>query len=800
MSQTLPTLEQLRLAPEAAWLWDAARGRLVWANQPAIAAFGGQSIFDLVDRPFDLAEPGIVDLAVLVTTVSRQNPQEVALSFPSLGKTEPFKCTCSIHTLSDGRDGILAIEIPAAKPSPSDMALDDFPLATATIDEEGTFLAANALAQSHFDFKTIKTLAQLLVPEAQSADLLARLKTTGLISTIANFNSPYGLREARLTLRRAKNSPAVFATLVLEDITERRLLEKQLAATPTLAPTDKQAFEALGRTLAAATAEKPTTDKSTAEKPKASKPPQEIIPPAKPTHQLQALPEQLRQALERNPSAFAIQKNSTTVYISQGLARVCGYASTAQALAHPFFLSAFDGLNANSKVLALPHSDGSMQPFKISTTDLPWLNGKAQQYAFEKLVEPEGEPAPEVLPEPPLQIPAPAQPAQRPIAIAVEEAKPAPAKAVEPDPRSILDIASDGIITLDKDGKILSFSAGAEAIFGYRNAEVLHKPLADLLNSDSAKILDSYLASLEMIGLASVFNDGREVQAIVKQGGTVPMFLNIGRIQAEQSNVEFCAVLRDLTNWKRTEKELRQAKDQAEEASKLKSDFLARVSHELRTPLNAILGFSDIMRLGQFGDIKNERYRAYVNDIHTSGSHLLAMINDLLDLSKIESGRMELDFTAVNLNDCFDHASRLLQEQATRARVLMRKSFPDNLPRIVADQRSLRQIMTNLLSNAIKYTDAGGQVIVSAATNKSGGLVLRMKDTGIGMKASELAQALMPFSRVDTPGRERQGTGLGLPLTKALVEANRASFNISSEPGQGTLVEITFPTTRVLAE
>ena len=382
----MPTLEQLRLAPEAAWLWDAARGRLVWANQPAIAAFGGQSIFDLVDRPFDLAEPGIVDLAVLVTTLSRQNPQEVALGFPSLGRTEPFQCNCSIHTLSDGRDGILAIEIAAAKATPSDMALEDFPLATATIDEEGTFIAANALAQSHFDFKTIKTLAQLLVPEAQSADLLARLKTTGLLSTIANFNSLYGLREARLTLRRAKNAPAVFATMVLEDITERRLLEKQLATTPTLAPTDKQAFEALGRTLAAATAEKP----------KAPKPLQEIIPPPKPTHQLQALPEQLRQALERNPSAFAIQKNSTTAYISEGLARACGYASTAEALSHPFFLSAFDALNTNTKVLALPHSDGTAQTFKIASAELPWLNGKAQQYAFEKFIEPEVLPVAEV--------------------------------------------------------------------------------------------------------------------------------------------------------------------------------------------------------------------------------------------------------------------------------------------------------------------------------------------------------------------------------------------------------------------
>ena len=795
MSQILPTLEELRHAPEAAWLWDAARGRLVWANPPGIAAFGGQSIFDLVDRPFDLSEPGIADLALQVATLPRQTSLAMDLAFPSLGKTDPFKCTCFIHTLSDGRDGILAIEIPAAaKASPADMTLDDFPLATATIDETGTFVAANALAKSHFDAKTVKTLQQLLVPEGQAAELLARLKTTGLISTIANFNSPFGLREARLTLRRAKASPSVFATLVLEDITERRLLEKQLSTAPTLAPTDKQTFEALGRTLNAATAEKPKTAK-----PPQATPPQNIIAPAQPANKLAALPTQLRQALERNPSAFAIQKNSETVFISEALAKHCGYGSTAEALTNNFFLAAFEKLSANTKILNLPNSNGTTHSFKTSNVEMPWHNGKAQHYTFEKFVEPESEVLPEAVSEVPA--PQPAQAVQRPmVAAAVEDAKPSTPKTIEPDPRSILDIASDGIITLDKTGKILSFSAGAEAIFGYRNAEVLNKPLADFLNIESAKILESYLASLEMIGLASVFNDGREVQAIVKQGGTVPMFMNIGRIHVEHSAVEFCAVLRDLTNWKRTEKELRQAKDQAEEASKLKSDFLARVSHELRTPLNAILGFSDIMRLGQFGDIKNERYRAYVNDIHTSGTHLLAMINDLLDLSKIESGRMELDFTAVNLNDCFDHASRLLQEQATRARVLMRKSFPDNLPRIVADQRSLRQIMTNLLSNAIKYTDAGGQVIVSAATTKSGGLVLRMKDTGIGMKASELAQALQPFSRVETPGRDRQGTGLGLPLTKALVEANRASFNISSEPGQGTLVEITFPTTRVLAE
>lgn len=141
-----------------------------------------------------------------------------------------------------------------------------------------------------------------------------------------------------------------------------------------------------------------------------------------------------------------------------------------------------------------------------------------------------------------------------------------------------------------------------------------------------------------------------------------------------------------------------------------------------------------------------------------------------------------------------------MQDQATRARVVIRKAFAADLPRVVADHQAMKQVMVNLLSNAIKYTDAGGQIIVSAKTLPQGALTLSLHDTGIGMNKDELAKALQPFMRVETPGRERPGTGLGLPLTKALVEANRASFAITSELGKGTLVEITFPTTRVLAE
>ena len=286
---------------------------------------------------------------------------------------------------------------------------------------------------------------------------------------------------------------------------------------------------------------------------------------------------------------------------------------------------------------------------------------------------------------------------------------------------------------------------------------------------------------------------------MVKQGGRVPLFLTLGPLQAPKSQAAFCAVVRDITQWKKTEAELREAKEKAEAVSRQKSEFLAHISHELRTPLNAIMGFSEVMRLERFGEIDNEKYRGYVQDIHASGSHLLSLINDLLDLSKVEAGKLELTFTAVSLSDVADHAMKMLQEQATAARVVMRKAIPADIPNVVGDLRSMRQILLNLLSNAVKFTDPGGQVIVSAQLMPDGALKLRVKDTGIGMTPEQLASALEPFRRVATAGREAEGTGLGLPLTKALVEANRASLTLSSEPRKGTLAEITFPTTRVLA-
>ena len=261
----------------------------------------------------------------------------------------------------------------------------------------------------------------------------------------------------------------------------------------------------------------------------------------------------------------------------------------------------------------------------------------------------------------------------------------------------------------------------------------------------------------------------------------------------------YCAVLRDITVFKKAEGELIGAKHAAEEASAQKSDLLAKISHEIRTPLNAILGFAEVMLEERFGPIGNDRYKEYLKDVHASGSHVISLVNDLLDLAKIEAGRLELSFTGVSLNELVSSCVTLLQPQAARDRIVMRMSFAPKLPPVVADERSMRQIVLNLVSNAIKFTDAGGQVIVSTAMTDRGEVAFRVRDTGIGMTPEEVEAALEPFRQLAT-SRKRGGTGLGLPLTKALVEANRGALQIASQPSEGTLVEVIFPPTRVLAE
>jgi signal transduction histidine kinase len=234
----------------------------------------------------------------------------------------------------------------------------------------------------------------------------------------------------------------------------------------------------------------------------------------------------------------------------------------------------------------------------------------------------------------------------------------------------------------------------------------------------------------------------------------------------------------------------------AEQDATSRLEFLAKVSHEVRTPLNSIIGFTELMLQERMGPIGNTRYRGYVEDIHQSGLYALSLLNDLLDISKIEAGKFELNFTAVDVAELVEDCAASMQPLAKRARIVLRTSLAPDLPTVVADPRRLKQILLNLLTNAIKFTKEGGQVIVSGTT-VDGELRLRVRDNGVGMTKDEIAFAMQPFHQLDTAPRKQTGTGLGLPVTKALVDANRARLVLTSEPGVGTSADVIFPAERL---
>ncbi len=224
--------------------------------------------------------------------------------------------------------------------------------------------------------------------------------------------------------------------------------------------------------------------------------------------------------------------------------------------------------------------------------------------------------------------------------------------------------------------------------------------------------------------------------------------------------------------------------------------FLAKVSHEIRTPLNSIIGFSEIMKEEQFGPISNERYLGYLDDIFVSANHALSLVNDMLDISRIQAGSMEVEREGLDLNEEVHSAIKSMAPQFANKEIHVWQGLSEESLPILCDKRSLRQIVLNLVSNAVKYTPKGGQITVSTALEEGSKVVLRVRDTGIGMSESDIRQAMKPFQRLDTILRhETNGSGLGLPLTKALIEANKAEFRIESAVDKGTVVSVTFPKT-----
>ena len=473
--------------------------------------------------------------------------------------------------------------------------------------------------------------------------------------------------------------------------------------------------------------------------------------------------------LDRLPIGAMVLRGGEPLYLNQTMLDLAGYPDLAAFRAADGLARMFRGRDAQTLAEA---SEGGAMPLVAAGDELIAVDGLAQSIQWDD--------APATLI------------ALRRSRDAEFQARLRACEAMTRDLTSALEATADGMITLDAAGRIVSMSRTAEALFGYEQKEAAGQSFLMLFAPQSQGEAASRLERVKLDGEIARADAEKELVGRDRRGSAIPLLLTMARLAASPWEPRYGALTRDLTRSKAIERTSETARRQAEEASARKTDFLARISHEVRTPLHAILGFAEVMMEERFGPIGSERYKDYVKDIHASAKHVMSLANDLLDLSKVEAGKLELEFAPVDANRVIRECVSLMQPQAAQQRIIMRLSLYDRLPNVMADERSLRQILLNLMSNAVKFNEPGGQVIVSTAIDEAGHAVIRVRDTGVGMNESEITAALEPFRQVGG-ARRAGGAGLGLPLTKALAEANHADFSIKSRKQQGTLVEVAFP-------
>ncbi|OAI43955.1 hypothetical protein AYO42_01235 [Rhizomicrobium sp. SCGC AG-212-E05] len=364
--------------------------------------------------------------------------------------------------------------------------------------------------------------------------------------------------------------------------------------------------------------------------------------------------------------------------------------------------------------------------------------------------------------------------------------------------RAFFDHAVDGIFRTTPDGHYLAVNQALADIYGYHNPDALIAGLTDIgaqLYVEHGR-REEFRALMQANDMVTNF-----VSEIHHRAGHRIWISENARAVRDWSGELLCyeGTVEDVTEKFEQDRALRVALRQAEIANKMKAAFLAAMSHELKTPLNAVLGFSEIIRDEILGPVGQDAYRDYAGDIHKSGSRLLAIINDVLDVSRLEGGLLTIDARPENVLDLAEQAIRLARG-ITQDQRRIEVDVPGDMPSLLVDPRRISQALGNLIANAVKFTPEAGEVRLAVARSADGGVLLTVSDTGIGMAPETIAAALEPFRQVDgSLARRFEGTGLGLSISKALAELHGGSLSVQSAVGEGTTVTIALPPTRICA-
>jgi len=363
----------------------------------------------------------------------------------------------------------------------------------------------------------------------------------------------------------------------------------------------------------------------------------------------------------------------------------------------------------------------------------------------------------------------------------------------------IVDIASEGIISIGADSHIKMFNKGAEKIFGYTAGDMVGQSIDLLLPERFREHHGQHIAEFQQAPEVSRLMRGRGTLYGQRADGTeFPAEALISKLELPGETV-MTVIVRDITKRVRAEEALLEAKEEAEHASRTKTEFLANMSHELRTPLNAIIGFSQLLDDEFAGSTDNAELASYSGHINGAGKHLLALINDILDISKVESGDNTLQEEDLEIAKIVDSCLTMTRNRANGAGLPVSLDIEEGMPHLRGDERRLKQIVINLLTNAIKFTETGGTITVKSWYNADSGFVLQVIDTGIGIALEDIPKALARFQQIDGAlNRDQEGSGLGLPLSKALVELHGGSLDLQSQVGVGTTVSVRLPSERAV--